>query len=592
MKTIKKTPKEEIKNLPAGANTLVSGGIEYAFFSYSFRREGKPCCERDYIGTVKNGEFAPNLYYVTEAPSKKNRPSVRWKDPTQRALAEQKEAQDAQDEALRKGDLDLDMDPKNEPDLCVGVTALAVAMLYDSGMVADVGEVLDGNVFDTMGVINLGVHAAITAKPTYLAAAESKIQRYIGTGCLSSPRASELHQRVGSIPKLSLKISTARVKRLEDRPTVALDGTKIDCDSMKIGPAAFGRDKDGNPNKQISYSSCVNVLDGDMIGYRWFAGNFADVATLYDFRNIWHDIGLKDKRPMLIMDRGYYKQEEMIRLHDEGYEYLVGAKIGIKVLKNVLEERNSEFYSALNCIRGHGCYGLKQEVVIKSAKGKKANVYAYVYRDPTIECKETENLFNALDKLENDWIIHKAARDDELLQYYQPNPDPRLPLVRNDKLIEQDCYLKGFFGFVSNRDMERTAALDTYDLRNEVEVVFGLMFKHLMHSTRVQSTQALEGLFFTTFVGLNVLTRMREAMKNPLSTGKMINERYTIEELFKVFQQISLTTDRHGNHRFVGLTSIHTDLVARLGYPGLFDDPEAVAKLLSAKHLADTIKTV
>ncbi len=73
-------------------------------------------------------------------------------------------------------------------------------------------------------------------------------------------------------------------------------------------------------------------------------------------------------------------------------------------------------------------------------------------------------------------------------------------------IITEECFLMGYFAFVSNAKAELEESLDIYKLRNEAEVVFKLMLGNLLRTTRVHSSQALEGLLFTTFVALSILT--------------------------------------------------------------------------------------
>lgn len=74
-------------------------------------------------------------------------------------------------------------------------------------MLKNVGTVLDNNPELTMACINLAMHSAITTDKTYLADKESTQQKFIGYGCLSSPRASEFFQRIGNEQTLSLRLA-------------------------------------------------------------------------------------------------------------------------------------------------------------------------------------------------------------------------------------------------------------------------------------------------------------------------------------------------------------------------------------------------
>ena len=123
-----------------------------------------------------------------------------------------------------------------------------------------------------MGVLNIAMHAAVTSKPTYPAQGESATQKFIGIGCLSSPRAAELFTRIGSSLDLSKKIGKFRADRLtKPGDLLALDGTGIDCNSGKISLAAVGKKKDGAFGPQINFSMLVNATTGDPISCRYCA---------------------------------------------------------------------------------------------------------------------------------------------------------------------------------------------------------------------------------------------------------------------------------------------------------------------------------
>lgn len=131
---------------------------------------------------------------------------------------------------------------------------------------------------------------------------------------MHSPRASELHQKIGEKLDLSARISKRRIARLHDQPILALDGSRIDCNSDNILDAVVGRRKNGSYASQINFSLLVDASSGSPVGYRYFSGNTNDVSTLEDFTNIWNAYGLVDKDPMIVVDRGYYSQESLIKL--------------------------------------------------------------------------------------------------------------------------------------------------------------------------------------------------------------------------------------------------------------------------------------
>ena len=80
---------------------------------------------------------------------------------------------------------------------------------------------------------------------------------------------------------------------------VALDSTRIDCNSNNIDLAAVGKRKDGTYGPQVSVSLLINVDNGGLICYRAHAGNVSDLSTLDDLRTMWMSVSIKKRRSFL-----------------------------------------------------------------------------------------------------------------------------------------------------------------------------------------------------------------------------------------------------------------------------------------------------
>ncbi len=591
--------REDIKGLPPHAQYQKQGKAWYVYFPYCFSINGKREQERDYIGTLSpdGREFRPNLYYVQNEPDFEHRPPERWKNPVMRQRALEK----LNSNKVESIATDVALDPEIDCDqqLSIGATAICASILYSNGMLKNVGSVLDNNPEQTMACVNLAMHSAITTDKTYLADKESTQQKFIGYGCLSSPRASEFFQNIGNEQTLSLKMSKACASHLEDGEILALDGTRVDCNSENISLAAVGKRKDGSYGPQINVSLMINVKDGNLICYRAYAGNVSDISTLVDLRKMWTDIGISAKSPLILMDRGYPNQEEFANLDRDGYRFLIGAKTSMKIVRDVIDQKNSDFYDQQTYLRQQRCYGVKSETVVVG-NGHRMTVHSYVFRSPNKEMTETDELRDRLEAFEKAWPRKKenalSQADKKNLEFFDVTPEG--DLVLDKARVSYECYGLGYFGLVGNVDISLMDALTKYRQRNEVEVAFKLMFQHLLTSTRVHSSAALDGLLMTTFVGLSILTYLRTKMngtipnelaRNPEHVSA-INNLWTIQEMLKDLRRIKLAYTKSGKPRLLNVVKRDRDLAAALGFPGLFDSAENVAKLLSGSHLVETLK--
>lgn len=591
--------KDEIKGLPAHAQYQYQQGIWYVYFPYCYREDGKRKQERDYIGALSpdGKEFLPNLYYVQNEPDFEHRPPERWRNPTKRQRALEKlNANKAESIAA-----DVVLDPEIDCDqqLSIGATAICASILYSTGMLKNVGSVLDNNPEQTMACVNLAMHSAITTDKTYLADQESTQQKFIGYGCLSSPRASEFFQNIGNEQTLSLKMAKTCASHLEDGEILALDGTRVDCNSENISLAAVGKRKDGSYGPQINVSLMINVKDGSLICYRAYAGNVSDIRTLDDLRKMWTDIGIYAKSPLILMDCGYPNQEEFANLDRGGYRFLIGAKTSMKTVRDVIDQKNSDFYDQQTYLRQQRCYGVKSETVV-ACDGYRMTVHSYVFRSPNKEMTETDELLDRLEAFEKAWPRKKentlSQADRKNLEFFDVTSEGDLLLDKAK--VSYECYGLGYFGLVGNVDISLMDALTKYRQRNEVEVAFKLMFQHLLTSTRVHSSAALDGLLMTTFVGLSILTYLRTKMngtipnelaRNPEHVSA-INNLWTIQEMLKDLRRIKLAYTKSGKPRLLNVVKRDRDLAEAWGFPGLFDSADNVAKLLSGSHLVEMLK--
>lgn len=598
--------RKDVKNLPEGAciQKNAKAGVITVYLPFYFRDEqGKAKQERDYIGTVENGEFVPNWYYIHNHPTKHNRPADRWKDPIQRKKALEKvKAKEEFETNTKWHDLELETHATEDITRQVGATALCEQILEEDGLIEDVAKTLDYDFNATLDLLNLAIFMALTSKASYLAHSESEVCKFIGLGCPSSQRISERLQNIGTSLQLSTRFSKARMERMsQDGDLIAVDGTFIDCNSKKIAAAAVGKHKNGTFGQQINFTMVSNVSTGIPLGFRWYSGDTNDVRTLDDLKELWLDQGVPQKKVEFVWDRGYFDAKRMAELDKAGFKFIAGAKTNLNIIKKIIDERNSDFYSATSQLEHHYCFGIADDVTLASS----THANAYVFFNPNKQMLETRQLRDDLKKAKQKWLESKLDTSDPILNFFNP-PVHGMPLEINQFALEQECYLRGFFACVSNTKQSIDAILDKYRTRNEVEVLFRLMLGRLLKTTRVQSSQALEGLLLVVFVALSILSRIRKLLQNkiPAKTNPQaaqceildfdktfsLDDYVTISELLNELRGITITKSKStGKARFSNLTNKKSKLISELGYDKLFDDADATWQKLSAKHLYDLI---
>ena len=131
-----------VQGLPEGANVQVINSVPYVYFRYHWKdASGKTKYARDYLGTVDNGQFVPNDYYLRLRPTKDKRPEERWSEKQRREMAVAAISSDALDkddscaakQNVTQGEVEIQTK-------AVGVTALAASILDQNGIIDDMVE--------------------------------------------------------------------------------------------------------------------------------------------------------------------------------------------------------------------------------------------------------------------------------------------------------------------------------------------------------------------------------------------------------------------------------------------------------------------
>lgn len=480
----------------------------------------------------------------------------------------------------------------------VGATAVCLMLLEQTGMIADLGNsVFHGDVIPTMNVLNLALHAAVTSKPTYLAGPESLVLQFIGPGCLKSPRASEFFQKIGSAGEDAMSLlSQARVARLGKGHLLSLDGTCVDCPSKKISLSQVGKKKDGTFGPQINLSVLMDTSVGSVVAMKPYAGNLHDVMTIDDYLNLWDSFGVNEKDSILTLDRAFGGAGTFVKLDLKGVRYIIGLKTALAQILKIIQENKKQFRLRSALLGHHDCYGLKFPLTFKFGDNS-ADIDGFIYRNPDTEMKETHEFLDKLHKFEGQWEAGKCDMENPLRHYYV-NPVPGLPLRRNEEKIDDKCATFGFYALASNvPGLSKDGALTKYDMRGDVETVFGLMFEHLFGPTRVHSTPALKGLLLTVFTGLDILTTLRTRMKlwmpiKPKSQNlpSQVRDLHSIASLLHQFNHISLQRYSNGNIALLNVTSKDKELAAAIGLEGLFDSAQRIHDLFTVRHLEEVIR--
>lgn len=341
---------------------------------------------------------------------------------------------------------------------------------------------------------------------------------------IPSQRSSDLFGAITEDAKQKFFLLQAR-RRLE-REYLAYDTTSISSYSELIKQVRYGRNKDHEPLAQINLALLFGQSSRLPVYYRKLAGNINDVSTV---RRLIDDLSfLEIDKVKLVMDRGFYSEDNINALFEKHYKFLIGAKKSLRFVQEVLDNvRDSmKTRSCYSSEYGINYYSKPIEWAYKVTKPRSGaveigirRVYLHLYFDAQ-RAVDDETVFNTLlDTLEEEILTNRRTQEHESLyqKYYEISTTPVrgtviVPRQEAISAVEKDY---GYFALMSNDIKDPIEALKIYRLKDLAEKAFHNLKERLsMRRTSVSSEEHLEGKLFVQFLALIYLSYIDKAMSD------------------------------------------------------------------------------
>lgn len=387
---------------------------------------------------------------------------------------------------------------------------------------------------------------------------------------IPSQRSSELFASITEDAKQNFFLLQGK-RRLE-KEFLAYDTTSISSYSRSLKQVKYGVNKDHDPLPQINLALLFGETSRLPVYYRKLAGNISDVKTV---QNLLADIDfLKLDKVNLVMDRGFYSDENINSLYEKHYKFLMGAKISLKYVKQKLDEVRSSMVSRIHFSSKHSLYYETFSIdwnyrETKKRSGETINdtrrIYLHLYFNDQRATDDKIAFNRLLDVLEEEILSGKKNPEHEkqYLKYYDVKETPvrGITIVPKQEAIEEAEKNYGYFALISNGVKDPLDAIDMYRSKDVIEKAFGNLKERLnMRRTSVSSEENLEGKLFVQFVALIYLSYIRKEMSD-----KNLFKNYTMQELLDELDIIECF-EQPGRKRRIGeMTKKQMNLYTCLG---------------------------
>jgi transposase len=373
---------------------------------------------------------------------------------------------------------------------------------------------------------------------------------------IPSQRSSELFGGINEDSKQNFFVLQA--KRRTETEFLAYDTTSISSYSETLKQVKYGLNKDGESLPQINLALLFGEESRLPVYYRKLPGNISDVKTI---SNLIADIDfLKLDKVKLVMDRGFYSEENINALYKKHYKFLISAKNSLKFVREKIDDTmeniiSRQHYSSKYCIY-YDSFTIdwnysetKKRSNEISTESKRMYLHIFFNEQKATDDKISFN--KLLDTLEEELISGKRSSEHEKLysKYYEIKETPvkGVSLTAKQNAIDEKLKYSGYFALISNSVKEPLNALDIYRSKDVVEKAFGNLKERLnMRRTSVSSEENLDGKLFVQFVALIYLSYLKKQMAD-----NNLFKNYTTQELLDELDVIE-QFEQPGRKRRIG----------------------------------------
>jgi hypothetical protein len=387
---------------------------------------------------------------------------------------------------------------------------------------------------------------------------------------IPSQRSSELFGSITEDAKQNFFLLQGK-RRLDDE-YLAYDTTSISSYSNSLKQVKYGLNKDHDPLPQINLALLFGETSRLPVYYRKLPGNMADVKTV---QNMLADLDfLKLDKVKLVMDRGFYSEDNINALYEKHYKFLIAGKTSLKLVKQKLDEVRSSMISRPHYSSKYSIYFDSFLVDWNYTETKKRSgetikdtrrIYLHLFYNDQRATDDKIAFNKLLDGLEEELLSGKKTPEHEkqYMKYYEVKETPvrGISLIPKQEAIDAAEKNYGYFALLSNGVKDPLEALDIYRSKDMIEKAFGNLKERLnMRRTSVSSEENLEGKLFVQFVALIYLSYIKKVMSD-----KDLFKNYTTQELLDELDIIECFEQPGRKHRIGEMTKKQMDLYECLG---------------------------
>ncbi|HNV19971.1 MAG TPA: transposase, partial [Rectinema sp.] len=295
---------------------------------------------------------------------------------------------------------------------------------------------------------------------------------------ISSPRSSELFAALDEDSQQ--RFFHLQMQRRMEHEYLAYDITSISSYSELIRFVKYGKNKEHDALPQINLALLYGESSRLPVYYRSLPGNISDVTTV---KRLIDELGyLSIEKLKIILDRGFYSEDNINGLLSHHYKFLISVKTSLRLVQTMLDEvRESlptrQYYNSnfrLYCTSRTIAWPYEERKArLGEVESGTRRMYLHLYYDDERAMEERTAFNILLDSLEAE--LKEGIRNPEhetlYQKYYEVTQTPVRGVTLNSKQKAIDKVERnyGYFGLLSNDIKDPLEALRIYRTKDLVE---------------------------------------------------------------------------------------------------------------------------
>ncbi|GGJ98359.1 hypothetical protein GCM10007063_20840 [Lentibacillus kapialis] len=387
---------------------------------------------------------------------------------------------------------------------------------------------------------------------------------------ITSQRSSDLFASITEGAKY--KFFQLQGKRRTEKEFWAYDITTISSQSELLRQVQYGWNKENDPLPQLNLALVFGETSNLPFYYRKLAGNIPDSKTV---RKLLADLDvLGFSKVKLVMDRGFYSQENINALLKSHLKFLVSVKMSLTFVRKELDAiydgfRSFEHYSEKYELYARTVRTTWHYTQHRPYKGDILTQYRRIYihfyynidRAAEDEKAFDRKLINLRRELESGKRLPEHEKQYQTYFETKTTPKRETKVTVKEEAVDKAKQYFGFFALMTNETMGAIAALELYRNKDVVEKAFGNLKERLnLRHTLVSSEQSLDGKLFVEFVALVYLSYIKKQMQDT-----DLSKKYTLQGVLDQLDVIECFEAPGKEPRIGELLSKQKEIYGKLG---------------------------